>query len=92
MLPRGVFCLCCSNTRWVCEAHPCQPWTDTVDGCMCSAGEPCPNCNDEALPAMPDGFVAEAVGTFDPLLEIEEDEGLRKALAWIEARAKLKIN
>jgi len=48
------------GTRWVCEAHPHQPWEGEY-ACGCGApGKPCPLCNaTDGInpPKMPPGFV-----------------------------------
>ncbi|MGX1106567.1 hypothetical protein AB7M47_004950 [Bradyrhizobium elkanii] len=54
-------CSCCDDTRWVCEAHPDQPY-EGPHACMCgcTAGMPCPVCckpdGRGVLPPVPDGF------------------------------------
>jgi hypothetical protein len=89
-----IHCARCENQRWVCEAHPERPWGSEC-GCPCgAAGDPCPICNRsdaQTVPAVPHGFVAEAARDFDPLLDSDEDDRLREALARIQARAKRKI-
>ncbi len=56
------FCVRCDNTRWVCEGHTGRPWLGER-ACDCGApGNPCPICNhcdEDDVPAMPDGFVAD---------------------------------
>lgn len=39
-------CPICQDVEWVCENHPDRPWSkDKPNGCVCGAGDPCPNCN-----------------------------------------------
>lgn len=39
-------CYRCHDVAWVCENHPERPWSDDKPGgCVCGAGEPCPDCN-----------------------------------------------
>ena len=49
-------CFRCDDTRWVCEAHPDQPWLG-ARVCYCGApGDPCLDCNTTKPPSMPSGF------------------------------------
>ena len=39
-------CQRCQDVGWVCETHDDRPWSlDLPNGCVCGAGEPCPDCN-----------------------------------------------
>ncbi|WP_064742417.1 hypothetical protein [Bradyrhizobium sp. ORS 375] len=88
-------CLRCDDARWVCENHPDRPWTDSLRGCQCGAGAPCPICNatdDDATPDLPDGFVVEAEAPFSmPTIadEIEQEE-VEEALKRIMRQARRK--
>jgi hypothetical protein len=43
----------CTDTGWVCEAHPERPW----ELCDCGGtGMPCPLCNASDPPKPPPGF------------------------------------
>jgi hypothetical protein len=47
--PRVPVCKTCLDVEWVCEAHPDRPWSkDLPSGCVCAAGDPCPDCNEFA--------------------------------------------
>jgi hypothetical protein len=60
--PAMKWCARCDNCRWVCEAHPDQPWLG-ARACTCgAAGAPCPVCNqsdESAAPDLPEGFQAD---------------------------------
>jgi hypothetical protein len=50
-------CARCEDNGWVCENHPDRPWQG-VNACECGgAGMPCPHCNEDDPPQLPNGFV-----------------------------------
>lgn len=73
-----MFCDNCDG-RWVCEAHPDQPWNEGE--CCGAPGATCPVCNPEGLyPGLPEG--AKVIAAVDePLRREVTDEGLRDLLA-----------
>jgi hypothetical protein len=53
-------CWRCDDCGWVCERHRDKPWAGD-DPCGCgAAGMPCPACNKEDPPRMPEGFETDA--------------------------------
>lgn len=56
-------CARCKDEGWVCEAHPDKPWRESIGGCECAPGVPCPDCNHDA--ADPPGFAVVIDGDGD---------------------------
>lgn len=70
-------CLRCGGARWVCKAHGDRLWTNDPQGCRCGTpSTPCPLCkkgDQQSVPELPTGFIAEAEQTFD-LIGFDEHE------------------
>ncbi len=48
MIQKGCFC----SEGWICEQHPEQGWPRRLRG----PGMPCPRCNRDDPPRMPEGW------------------------------------
>src|SRR5262245_48749271 len=74
-------CERCRGERWICEQHPWKPFPH--DACS-GPGEPCPECQGEGRPELPDDWVSIA-STLRP------DVSRRRERVWVLRRSGKEV-